>query len=224
MNGSKIKAICFDYYGTLVDVGQPFFRIKEWFAQVLEKEKKAVVAETFYLRFSKQRAKYLTGTEFMSGYSILEKSYTEVCKKFNVPAYLAEFCLLVEDLFSNPKAFGYALETLSLLNENYRVALITNADEGMLYKNIEKQGFHFDFVIASEEVRCNKPDHEIFKIALKKLCLQPNNVAMIGDSMIEDMLPARELGFQTIWINRNSEEISKKDITIHSLKELLQYV
>ena len=32
-----IQAIAFDYYGTLVEIGQPFERIREWFDRFLQR-------------------------------------------------------------------------------------------------------------------------------------------------------------------------------------------
>ena len=49
-----IRAVALDYYGTLVDVGKPFDRIRAWFAEKLHGS--GVDPQTFFHRFSRERA------------------------------------------------------------------------------------------------------------------------------------------------------------------------
>lgn len=56
MGTHKIKAICFDYYGTLTDAGQPFITLKNWFAKALEATNPQVNPDAFNMQFTRQRA------------------------------------------------------------------------------------------------------------------------------------------------------------------------
>ena len=47
-----IRAVALDYYGTLVDVGKPFDRIRAWFAEKLHGS--GVDPQTFFHRFSRE--------------------------------------------------------------------------------------------------------------------------------------------------------------------------
>lgn len=55
----------------------------------------------------------------------------------------------------------------------------------------------FDEIVLSSEVGYEKPDQEIFRVALERLGLEPNNGLMIGDNRRLDIEPAKSLGLGT---------------------------
>ena len=75
-----IRAVALDYYGTLVDVGKPFDRIRAWFAEKLHGS--GVDPQTFFHRFSRERARLYTA-EFRLGYELLVESYEAACRRFH---------------------------------------------------------------------------------------------------------------------------------------------
>lgn len=223
MNGLGIKAICFDYYGTLVDIGQPFDKIKKWFESYILKEKRNLSTDEFNRYFTKQRAKYTYDKNFMTGYEILEKSYIYACGKYGLNPYSMEFKLYIYNLFSTAKAYEDTIDTIDKLRQKYTVGLITNADNDVLKKSIKNQGFQFDFVISSEDAKCNKPHKGIFEYAFKRLKLSPEKLIMVGDSLVDDIFAANSLGIKTIWINRSNSMSYKNTTEIKNIKEILQY-
>jgi len=58
----------------------------------------------------------------------------------------------------------------------------------------------FSAVIESAVVGVSKPDPRIFELGIDALGLQPQEVAVVGDSLRNDILPARALGCQTVWL------------------------
>ena len=224
MRNLNIKAVCFDYYGTLVDIGEPFEKIKNWFNDFLNKENSNILINEFYMNFSKQRAKYQFNLEFMTGYKILENSYRNACSKYGLKHHTLEFNEFISYLFSTPCAYGDANQTIRLLKEKYKVGLITNADNQILEQSITNQGFNFDFVITSEDARCNKPQPEIFSMAINHINVASRQTLMIGDSLSEDILGARDVGMNTIWINRENVKNRENVIKVNSIKEILNYL
>ncbi len=223
MNGLGIKAICFDYYGTLVDIGQPFVEIRKWFEAIILREKRKISIDEFNMSFTRQRAKYTYDNNFMTGYDLLEKSYINTCGKYGLNSYTMEFNLFISNLFSTAIAYKDAIDTINKLKQKYTLGLITNADNDVLYKSIQNQGFQFDFVISSEDAKFNKPRREIFDYALEKLELLPDKVLMVGDSLVDDIFAAKSLGINTIWINRSNSILYKNTLQIKDLNEILQY-
>lgn len=70
-------------------------------------------------------------------------------------------------------------------------------------------------------------DEKIFKIALQRAACKSGNAIMIGDRIDNDIIPAKKLGFHTIWIKQGFGQywnITKKeetpDYTVCSLSEL----
>lgn len=226
MIGLPIKAIWFDYYGTLVDIGKPFEAIRRWFGEnhagLDERTLRAL-----FMRFSKQRASLLTGEAFIPGYEILSRSYEIACRTYDITPYPHAFDEFVFQLFATAPAYSDACGEIARLRRNYHVGLITNADIQMLEANIQRNGFTFDRVICSEQAKCLKPGVGIFAAAASEM--ESGNVSysqmlMVGDSMVEDIVPAQELGMHAIRIDRSAEAPMRWPAQIHSLKELRYYV
>ena len=57
-----------------------------------------------------------------------------------------------------------------------------------------------DSVVCSDKVGLRKPDPEIFRLALADLGVDAEEAAMVGDSLVSDIMPAKTLGLTTIWI------------------------
>ncbi|XP_073396547.1 uncharacterized protein [Physcomitrium patens] len=65
------------------------------------------------------------------------------------------------------------------------------------------QGSEWDFGLFSGIVGIEKPDPRIFEIALKKAGgVAPEHALHIGDSLVKDYLPARELGMHAMLLDR----------------------
>ena len=82
-------------------------------------------------------------------------------------------------------------------------------------------------VIESSVVGLRKPDPRIFSLGVSALGLLPYEVAVVGDSINKDILPARQAGCQTIWYRGEQwteEEIpdGMADFTILDLNDLTQ--
>lgn len=61
---------------------------------------------------------------------------------------------------------------------------------------------YIKLVTASAEEGVAKPDSEIFLRALKRADCLPENAAMIGDRIDNDIEPANRLGMRTIWVRQ----------------------
>jgi putative hydrolase of the HAD superfamily len=58
----------------------------------------------------------------------------------------------------------------------------------------------FLHVVESAVVGVRKPDPKIFQLGIEALGMSPENIIVVGDSLENDILPARQLGCRTIWI------------------------
>jgi HAD superfamily hydrolase (TIGR01509 family) len=57
-----------------------------------------------------------------------------------------------------------------------------------------------DTVVCSAIEGVRKPDPSIFHLTLARLGVQPGEAAMIGDSLGNDIEPAKQLGLVTVWL------------------------
>jgi putative hydrolase of the HAD superfamily len=86
-----------------------------------------------------------------------------------------------------------------------------------------KIGEFISHIMVSEEVDAHKPNPLIFNTLLKKICLNPCDVIMIGDNLKNDIQGAKNAGIKSVWYN--PEQIENKtdilpDYEIANLLEL----
>jgi putative hydrolase of the HAD superfamily len=135
-------------------------------------------------------------------------------------------------------AYPDAMETLrELQKRNLRIGLISNADsEHIVYGLVQQLGFalYLDPVISSASVpRWRKPDPRIFHLISDAWKVEPNEIAMVGDTVRYDILGAHRAGMRGILIDRGdnapwqripnellNDPLIKPDLTIHTLAEI----
>jgi putative hydrolase of the HAD superfamily len=93
-------------------------------------------------------------------------------------------------------------EILESLRNNYQLHIITNGFEEVQYVKIEKSGLekYFDKIITSERAGYKKPDRRIFDFALQETGADISNSIIIGDDPEADIMGAREMGMDQIWV------------------------
>jgi putative hydrolase of the HAD superfamily len=61
---------------------------------------------------------------------------------------------------------------------------------------------HFEVLLCSDRLGCQKPDPSAFLAACAALDLPPAEVAYVGDRLDVDAVGARDAGLRGIWIDR----------------------
>lgn len=127
------------------------------------------------------------------------------------------------------KLYPDAQSVLGELSEKYKLGIIANQSLGSQERlNAWGIGQYFDLVIASAEEGVSKPDLRIFNIALKKADCRAEDAVMIGDRLDNDIIPAKRLGMNTVWIKQGfavyqtpEKDSEIPDFEVNSLTELL---
>jgi putative hydrolase of the HAD superfamily len=96
-----------------------------------------------------------------------------------------------------------AAETLAALRDaGFRLAVISNSDgsvEGMLDRLGLKS--HLEFVIDSKVVGVEKPDPQIFRMALERSGADPAKSVYVGDMFHIDVVGARGVGIDAVLVD-----------------------
>ena len=135
--------------------------------------------------------------------------------------------ILLNDIYDKVKAnIAESRKVLSDLKKHYRIGLVTNF-YGNMSVVLDEFGLAslFDTVTESAVLGVRKPDPQIFRLAVKALGVEAENVIVIGDSYSKDILPAHEIGCHTIWLKGEgwvSEELTtcEADYIIKDLYEV----
>ena len=126
--------------------------------------------------------------------------------------------------------YPQAAECLTQLHRKYKLGIIANQIPGTASR-MEQYGLsqHLDLIVASAEEGIEKPDPRIFELALKRANCLPENAAMIGDRLDNDIMPAKQLGLKTIWIRQGFggmgtplTEKDAPDYCVNNLEELFE--
>ena len=82
------------------------------------------------------------------------------------------------------------------------VILITNTDDDIIAETERTIGVKFDEIITAEQASAYKPSHKGFLLARERLGLQESEIWHAGFGFKYDIVPATELGYMTVWVNR----------------------
>ncbi len=123
--------------------------------------------------------------------------------------------------------FPGTIETLEYLLPKYKMHIITNGFVEVQYKKLRnaKLDKYFDKVITSEEAKASKPKPGIFHAALSAANAKKSECLMIGDDLKNDIIGARNYGFDQVFFNphqnQHKEKVSYEINCISQLKTIL---
>jgi putative hydrolase of the HAD superfamily len=205
-----IKAIIFDYVGTLVackGYTMDESRLKLY---------RALVAEGFDLEQEKFLATYITAHEKYR--KIRYEQFREVTNAvwvaeamrnlgFSVSEQdermLAALNVFFQDFIDTLELRTGAKPLLKQAQSECKIGLISNFTHApVIYKSLRKVGIdgYFNAVVVSDANGWRKPSGEIFKDALSRLQVKADEAVYVGDSPIEDIKGAKDAGLKTVFV------------------------
>lgn len=117
---------------------------------------------------------------------------------------------------------------LEVLKGRHPMVLVSNF-YGNIATVLGEFGFDglFDSIVESAVVGVRKPDPRIFTLGVEALGMRPEEVTVVGDSYDKDILPARKVGCNTVWMKGEGwtpdgpADTSAADKVVESLDELI---
>ncbi len=185
--------------------------------------------ETFVKKYQEINEKlwgyYRIGS--MSKSDLRKKRFTLTLKEFGV--FDPDLGKRMDSAYLDVSPFQTALmpgtmETLEYLAAKYKLHIITNGFEEVQHVKMKKSGLEpfFDVVLTSERAKARKPDSAVFNLAFKLAQAEAFDSIMIGDDLRTDILGARNIEMDQVYLNPNS--IAHQDEVTHEiigLKELI---
>lgn len=116
-----------------------------------------------------------------------------------------------------------AIETVRVIAaQGIRVGVVSNA-EGQIEGSLGHAGFGglFETVVDSHLVGVEKPDPEIFRIALKRMALRAENTLYVGDLPEVDVRGARAAGLSAVLLDRHDLYLDEAMPRVRQLQDLL---
>lgn len=195
------KAITFDCYGTLIDWESA---IQQFIAESLDSKGFGNV-DPLTLQAEWEEIQFLYVQERYRPYrQVLRDSLRMAFDNYHIPTNDEE-C----DEFAN--SMGYwapfpdTRDAILELQKLVKVALITNTDNSIIQQTEQTIGVKFDEIITAEQARAYKPSHKGFLLARERLGLPVSDIWHAGFGFKYDIVPATELGYTTVWVNRQGQ-------------------
>jgi len=163
--------------------------------------------------------------------AFLQLSYLERNKNYSFPGGAAGSSGKVADECYRgvQEIIKIVKDILTDLKKNYKLGVVSNfyGNLDASLKGLEISDF-FDIMIDSTSIDIRKPDPGIFKFAIEKLNILPENTVVIGDSYNRDIKPAKLLNCKTIWLDVSSwtkpEETGAADFIINNIVEIKEII
>ncbi len=143
----------------------------------------------------------------------------------------AELVTAVHSKWNNAYSFTLYPETRDVLMElqqrGLKLGLISTAYEEEIHFYLEKTGLEkttFDIIVGVDTAECMKPHPDIFKYAIKRLDVKPEETIFVGDRVEVDYKGAENAGMYALLVDRTEKQKQGDLRTIKNLKEILSQI
>ncbi len=227
-----IKAILFDFYGTIAvygDMQKADEKVSRIIYDCLISKDTSIEYKDFINQWNQIFSLPLTLEEKTEETIFLTK-ISSIFKQYNIPYNTAEItetgekCLNIwQSYISFPEDMH---KTFEALKTKYTLALISNFDHPKHIRKLLQDTDiirYFDAIAISGEIGISKPDTRIFQKILKELKLKPNQAVFVGDSIADDITGAQNAGCKTILIDMHNRFQSYSGSRISKISDLIDY-
>jgi 2-haloacid dehalogenase len=90
-------------------------------------------------------------------------------------------------------------------DRGWKLAMLSNTDREFIEASIEAIGAPFELAIVSGEIGSYKPAHRHWEAFYEQTGAERDSHVHVAQGHFHDVVPAGELGIQTVWINRLGE-------------------
>lgn len=134
---------------------------------------------------------------------VLGQEVREAGRRWGFEPTPAEVGALADSL-RHWEPFPDTVEALRALKSRYRLAIISNVDDGLFALTACRLEIEFDWIITAEQVGTYKPSTNNFEVALGRMGVAPERLLHAAESLFHDVVPARKLGLSTVWVHRRA--------------------
>jgi len=207
---SKIRAIIFDCYSTLIDIRtdekkEELFHYLSIYLQYYGVKTNAAKLKA---ALELEKEQLLQSTKESYPEVDLETVFTNILRKEGLSnRFLAESCCKLLRTLSRERfqLFDDSLPVLEQMKKSgYPLAVVSDAQKAFCVQEEEMLGLtpFFNHTIVSTHLGFRKPDPRIFKIACTLLAIPPAEVVYVGNDLETDVKGAQGIGMKGILLDR----------------------
>ena len=205
-----ITTVIFDMYETLVRDRNDSWRLS--FAAIIEEQSLGVTPDALWDKWRQANEDFrLTRTDPSLPFRTYRDTWQEAFADAFDAMKLSGDSVAATDRFfvdlARRQPYPEATAAVRAVQDCYRTAILSNADNGYLMPNLALLDVEFETVVTSESARVYKPLPEVFQVALRELSVAPEEAVYVGDRLFEDVHGAAQAGMNPVWINRHNQPL-----------------
>jgi 2-haloacid dehalogenase len=199
----RYDAITFDCYGTLINWSQG---IADFLRPRLESQDVHTI-DSFVLEVFSELEPIAQAGEYKTYRQVLREVLIRFGKRLG-------FAVGEDDLIAFPAsiadwpAFPDSLPALKQLGARFELVIVSNVDDDLFDLTLGQLPVNFDHVVTAQQVGAYKPDPAPFNVALERIGIDKSRILHTAQSRFHDIVPARALGLDTVWIRRDADATS----------------
>jgi 2-haloalkanoic acid dehalogenase type II len=242
LDKDQFEAFIFDLDSTLVDTKRYPIKASEWLlkkSNILSEELTTKYLKTLVMRYFKAIEDIVNGAPFRTPFEIVKDAMGESLRDIGQDVNSE----LVDEATHHFKALHLELsipypgvtEMLSTLRKRgLKMGVVSNSFEGHTLILLDKLHLrdYFQAVVDCAIVRAYKPMTQIFEKTLDELGVSSSDVLYVGDEYYADMVGAKRVNLQTVWINARNHSLedmiakygpeTSPDYVTHSVAEFAE--
>lgn len=216
-----IKAIFSDFYGTLVHEDNG---VLKKISLMVAEECKMDIKEIIPLwgkEFTSICAEAY-GDNFITQNAAVRKALDNIFDRLGSKLDRDELCQMMYECWRKPEILEGTREFLE--NAPLPVYVVSNIDTDDMKAALDFNKLDLADYFSSEDARSYKPRPEIFRYALEKTGLSPDEVIHIGDSIGNDVKGASAAGIKAVFLNRKGIDVPEGVISVNKLSDIWEIV
>jgi 2-haloacid dehalogenase len=225
----RYKVLTFDCYGTLIDWDSGISDlVRPWLSDMRSAVPPDLVVSTFAL----MQARHQQVRPALLYPEVLRRAWRDIEEQFGWdenPERAETFAHSV----GSWKPFPDTVESLRYLSGCYQLGILSNVDNASILSTLKLLDVPFSTIVTAEDVKSYKPGLPHFEEAIKRFAasgIQKSEILHVAQSKHHDMIPGRQFGLTTVWVNRRHGKkgtgatlaaTAESDLTVNSLAELV---
>ena len=203
LDADRYEVISFDCYGTLIDWESGIISglrsvLANHGVEATDEEILELHAQTEHgLQASSKPGNYVKYRD------VLGEEVREAGGRWGFEPDPSEVGALADSL-RHWKPFPDTVEALRRLKSRYKLAIISNVDDGLFALTACHLEVEFDWIITAEQAGTYKPSTNNFEVAMGRMGVVRGKLLHAAESLFHDVVPAKKLGLSTVWVHRRS--------------------
>lgn len=189
----------FDCYGTLVNWNEG---IRGQLARLISADR----ADELLARYHEVERRIQSQNPTLSYREVMARVLSQLARDTGVELADEDRDALAESLPEWPVFEDVRPALHEADDRGWKLAILSNTDRDLIDASMRTLGAPFEFAIVASEVGSYKPAHGHWKAFDRATQADPGRHVHVAQSHFHDVVPATELGLQTVWINRLGEQ------------------